>query len=294
MEDDNNLASAQELARRVLENPAERKNIIERFFSERVKAGDEDGAHLAILIRTIIEAANPQEEKKLVITLHGIRTSAPWQKVLADELGTAGFDSKTFDYGFFGALRLILPWKRKAQVKWFSDQYVDKVSNGRVPSIISHSFGTYMIARAMESYGGITFDQVILCGSIVPMDYDWRVLFERGQVKRILNECAERDIAVKASPYFIKDAGPSGAYGFDINDERLCQRFVSKFGHSDYLNLSNFRSSWFPFLRGESPPTSLPALDKKTNWKFWMTIALVLLLLSATIIVVTCRIWPAR
>lgn len=283
------LASAQELTRRVLQDPKERKNIIEEFYSEKVEAGDEDGAHLAILIRTIVEAVNPQEEKKLVITLHGMRTFAPWQKVLADELGTAGFESKTFDYGFFGILRVILPWKRKAQVKWFCDRYLDKVPNGRLPSIISHSFGTYMIARAMESYGGINFDQVILCGSIVPTDYDWRVLFERGQVKRILNECARRDIVVKASPYVIKDAGPSGAYGFDLNDERLCQRFVSKFGHSDYLHLSNFRSSWFPFLRGEPPPTSLPALDKKTNWRFWTTIAILLLLLFAMIIIATCR-----
>jgi hypothetical protein len=94
------------------------------------------------------------DKRSLIITLHGIRTFAPWQKELADELGAMNFESKTLDYGFFGALNVILPWKRKAQVKWFRDEYTAKVPKGKIPSIICHSFGTYMVARAMESYEG--------------------------------------------------------------------------------------------------------------------------------------------
>jgi hypothetical protein len=221
------------------------------------------------------------DTKPLVITLHGIRTFAPWQKVLADELGAKGFESKTLDYGFLGALKVILPWKRKAQVKWFRDEYTSKIPDGELPSIICHSFGTYMVARAMESYEGIKFNQIILCGSIIPPDYDWQTLFERGQVNRVLNECAKKDIVVKASPFFIGDAGPSGAQGFDSRDDnRLCQRYVSKFGHSDYLHSLNYRTNWLPFLKGGSPPKDLQPLNKKFNWKIWLTITLLLLLIS--------------
>jgi tetratricopeptide (TPR) repeat protein len=225
------------------------------------------------------------DKKPLVISLHGIRTFAPWQKVLADELGAKGFESKTLDYGFLGALKVILPWKRKAQVKWFRDEYTSKIPDGNLPSIICHSFGTYLVARAMENYEGIKFDQIILCGSIIPPDYDWQVLFDRGQVKRVLNECAKKDLVVKASPFFISDAGPSGAYEFDIkNDPRLCQRSVSKFGHSDYLHLLNFRDNWLPFLKGGPPPKDLPPLNKTFNWKIWLTITLLFLLLLSLII----------
>ena len=191
-------------------------------------------------------------KKDLVITLHGIRTFAPWQKDLADELGKAGFNTKSLQYGYFSSLRLIRPSQRRKSIEWFRDQYtqISREYPDVVPSIIAHSFGTYLVARALEMFDGIKFDQVILCGSIVPQDYDWNQLFENGQVNRVLNECAKKDIVVKAAPFFVQDAGPSGAHGFDQNsDGALCQRSISKFGHSDYLHVLNFTNNWFPFLK---------------------------------------------
>jgi len=230
------------------------------------------------------EWLSPSDEdgRKLVITLHGIRTFAPWQKELADELGRAGFESKTLDYGFFGALKLMLPWKRRAQVRWFLGKYTE-IKNAHpytTPCIIAHSFGTYLIAQSLEQYS-LKFDQIILCGSIIPRDYDWNALFTLGQVKRVLNECAKKDIVVKAAPFFIRDAGPSGAHGFEQQcNQFLCQRFVSKFRHSDYLHSLNFTESWIPFLKGGPAPSNRPPLNRKLNWKFWLTVIAFFLLFS--------------
>ena len=218
--------------------------------------------------------------RKLVITLHGIRTFAPWQKELADELGKAGFYTKSLHYGYFSSWKLIRSSKRRRQIEWFREQYTQIVSeySGTTPSIIAHSFGTYIVARALEVFNGIKFDQVILCGSIIPRNYDWLELFEQGQVKRVLNECAKKDIVVKAAPFFISDAGASGAYGFKpVQDDHLCQRTISKFTHSDYLHVLNFRENWIPFLSGEKPPKDR-LFRVPFNWKVWVTRVTLLLL----------------
>ena len=95
-------------------------------------------------------------DKELVITLHGIRTFAPWQKDLADELGKAGFHTKSLQYGYFSALKLIRPSQRRKHIEWLRDQYtqITREYPGVVPSIIAHSFGTYMVSRALEVFDG--------------------------------------------------------------------------------------------------------------------------------------------
>ena len=90
---------------------------------------------------------------------------------------------------------------------------------------------------------------------------------------------------VKASPFFIKDAGASGVYGFSQGDNtNLCQRFISKFGHSDYLHVLNFTENWFPFLKGGNPPKDRPSLNAEVNWRFWFTRIMLLILLIGIVI----------
>lgn len=231
----------------------------------------------------VVSLRGHEASKRVVITLHGIRTFAPWQKDLADELGKAGFNTKSLQYGYFGALKLVSHTHRKKQIDWFRDQYtlIQKEYPDTVPSIIAHSFGTYIVARALEMFDGIKFDQVILCGSIIPQGFDWQELFNSGQVRRVLNECAQKDIVVKSSPFFIQDAGPSGVYGFNQNDNiHLYQRFISKFGHSDYLHVLNFSENWIPFLKGGYTPKDRPTLNEEVNWRYWLTRIILLLLLT--------------
>ena len=50
------------------------------------------------------------------------------------------------------------------------------------PSVIAHSFGTYLVARALSDFEGARLRALILFGSIVSETFDWGTLVARGQV----------------------------------------------------------------------------------------------------------------
>src|ERR1051325_2864688 len=104
--------------------------------------------------------------RPIVISLHGIRTRGGWQKELTQTLNESGFVHVPLDYGFFGALQLLLPFARRKKVDWFRDRYGQAVGDGPPPSLIAHSFGTYIATEAMRIYPSVRFDRIILCGSI--------------------------------------------------------------------------------------------------------------------------------
>lgn len=47
--------------------------------------------------------------KRVVISLHGIKTRGVWQKELAPELALGGFVPYVLDYGHLGAIELMRP-----------------------------------------------------------------------------------------------------------------------------------------------------------------------------------------
>ena len=222
--------------------------------------------------------------RRLVISLHGIRTRAAWQKQeLHRELDHAGFRHEPLDYGFFSSLRLLNPWSRRRQVDWFRDQYSRLVEpHDDPPSIIAHSMGTYIVARAMFLYPQIRFDSLILCGSIIPTDFQWTELSQRGQVRKVLNECASGDFWARIVPWFVKDAGPSGAQGFeDKADGRVQEHHHADWRHSDFFHELSYRDVWIPFLLDK--PFATPTRTNgtlRTNIRFRATIGVLTLLLA--------------
>jgi hypothetical protein len=128
------------------------------------------------------------KDSQVVMSLHGIRTRGTWQKELVPELSRAGFIPVPLDYGWFGAVKLLLPWSRQKQVDWFRDEYLKKCDSHQCtrPCMIAHSFGTYLVASSVHKYM-IEFDRVIFCGAIVRRDYPWSQLIDHGLVQRALN-----------------------------------------------------------------------------------------------------------
>ena len=128
------------------------------------------------------------ETARVVISLHGIRTRGKWQKELAPLLNQSGFTAVLSDYGYFNALELLLPWSREKRVKWFLDEYIRERNRLHYvrpwPSIIAHSFGTYLVASAMQKYPQINFDRIIFCGSIVKCDFPWVSLRREDKCER--------------------------------------------------------------------------------------------------------------
>jgi hypothetical protein len=228
------------------------------------------------IMRLAARATTPE----LVISSHGIRTRGAWQKAVNSELQKQGFRHELLDYGFFSAVQLILPWSRARKVDWFLAEYEKLVTEpGIVPSLIAHSFGTYIVARAMEKYPEIRFDRVIFCGSIVRRNFEWESLIGTGRVGALLNERGGRDVWVKLAEWIIPDAGASGVAGFSCSGPDIYQRLRPRFRHSDYFYPLNYTNNWIPYLLGALPSEIAVERKRAVNWRFWLLIACGLIIL---------------
>ena len=114
------------------------------------------------------------------MTVHGIRTNGRWQKTLSEVLSQNKIQVKNFDFGYFILIKLLIPYYRTKMIEDFNKFYNETINvksskvnlkdHQKLPSVVAHSFGSYIIGWAMEKYSGIRFDKVILCGSILPED----------------------------------------------------------------------------------------------------------------------------
>jgi serine/threonine-protein kinase len=55
------------------------------------------------------------------------------------------------------------------------------------PDIIAHSFGTWLVGHALESNPDIQVGRVVLTGSILRPDFNWKEHMPSGQVEAVLN-----------------------------------------------------------------------------------------------------------
>lgn len=219
--------------------------------------------------RDVLDIAKYDRTPRLVISIHGIRTRGAWQKEVNSDLQKSGFRHELLDYGHFWAFQLLIPGMRAKKVEWFRREYEKSVAGLKSrPSIIAHSFGTYIVAGALLKYREILFDRLILCGSIVRRDYPWSRLLENGQGNAVLNEYGSRDIWAKLAQWAVADAGASGAEGFEISDPALYQRRRPQFRHSDFFFPLNYEKNWIPFLRGLEPEAQVLEHNARPNWRF--------------------------
>ena len=211
--------------------------------------------------------------RPLVVSLHGIRTRGAWQKEINIALNQAGFDHQPVDYGRFGLIRFLLPFARNGCVDRFRDNCRQKAGESAEgnPSLIAHSLGSYIATKAMARYG-LRFDQVILCGSIVPTDYDWDAIVAGGFADRVLNDHGRVDTWARVAEYVVADAGASGLSGFERTAKgKVINRDHPDWGHSTYFHDLNYARSWIPFLQ-KRDPERLPAVrPPKVNRRFRRT-----------------------
>jgi hypothetical protein len=88
---------------------------------------------------------------RVVVTIHGIRTHGQWQKAITPYLASHGLVPYHIDFGWFHALKFLVPWTRERQIEATRNELrnlVDKVNARRI-SIIAHSFGTLLAMQAL-------------------------------------------------------------------------------------------------------------------------------------------------
>jgi tetratricopeptide (TPR) repeat protein len=193
---------------------------------------------------------------KILCPLHGIRTHAEWQRGLSDLATSRGWVCRLerWSYGRFSLPAFLTPLTREAKLGWLRRQYDAEMHDrrldikaGRLPSIVAHSFGTYILGYALLRFDTLRFNKVILCGSILPLDFPWDRIIARGQVQAVRNEFGVRDPWVRRVCWFVRDTGPSGAVGFVRKHERLEQEEFD-FDHSEYFDAAHMEDRWLPFL----------------------------------------------
>jgi pimeloyl-ACP methyl ester carboxylesterase len=201
----------------------------------------------------------------LAITIHGIRTHAHWQKVTGDILNDHNIKHRSYDFGRYGLPRFLLSSSREKQVDNFYDFYNLIVKDKSLtlepddylkrPSIIAHSFGSYIVGYCMLKYRDVKFDKIILCGSILPVGFDWFTLFSRDQVNFVRNEYGLKDSWSRIVGRAVRGTGESGCNGFRFLSTIFSEERFDYFHHSDYFHPSHIENYWIPFLKRQ--PLSL-------------------------------------
>jgi hypothetical protein len=167
---------------------------------------------------------------------------------------------------------------------------------GERPDVIAHSFGTWLLYKALVTDSDLKVGRVILTGSIIPPDFGWKKLIDSGQVQAVLCHHAEKDIVVRLAQYGISESGPSGHRGFN-DRESVVHKLESTFGHSDFFsarNLSNVMENvWGPFL--SCPISSLASLNEHrhglaeglwhpSRWRYVTRLAKNMILMAALLV----------
>jgi pimeloyl-ACP methyl ester carboxylesterase len=193
---------------------------------------------------------------RVLISIHGVETDGKWQDEIDRSFqAIAGFAYDKYKYGKFHFWNAALAAARDAEILAFSKKWDDVYTRTRVvPSVIAHSFGTYIIWGAMDTFPVVSFDRVILCGSILDCGFDWSKMIAAGRVQAVMNETAGDDsvVVLFRNPVLrslIRGSGPSGLDGFKVSTPMLEQRHYAHLKHSDAFVLkAHCDVFWRPFI----------------------------------------------
>ena len=196
-----------------------------------------------------------KQKRKVVISLHGINTDGAWQKDVAPIISEQGWVYYPLHYGNFSPWEFIQNKERMEKLDWFRKEFesIHKHIQPIVPSLVAHSFGTYIACNALDKFKGIRLDKLILCGSIVPREFDWKRIIERKQVTMVKNDSGGKDFWAGVSGKFVTGTGPSGREGFASKHERLFDDHFERFEHSVFFGYDHYESEWIPFLEKDLP-----------------------------------------
>lgn len=207
-------------------------------------------------LRTRPRSANvPGKRKGLLITIHGIRTHAPWNAEVSRFASSQGWVVAPFVYGYTPAVALVCESRRRSILTAFRTWLDELVVAERLPvSVIAHSFGTYVFARYLTGFDEPPhrFQSAVLTGCILDESLHWKARFS-GKVGKVLNEVAPADPWVCYMPAVRRVAreplfGAAGVNGFLYKDDLVEERTTNLFDHGSALLRDVVCGRWLPFL----------------------------------------------
>jgi hypothetical protein len=186
-----------------------------------------------------------------VVLIHGIRTTAGWQEMMRDELSTlSGVVVKRLGYGWLDVVRFWLPWTRRRPINLLRSRIIDVIKVARADhpgaalSVVAHSFGTYALAEVLRSNELIVFHRVVLCGSVLPVEFEWE-RFEHQVTGGIVNDVGVRDLWPVLAQATSWGYGASGTFGFKHGRVEDRNHDVD---HGGFFTREFVRQYWLPWL----------------------------------------------
>jgi serine/threonine-protein kinase len=196
--------------------------------------------------------------RELVVTVHGVESRGEWQDVVTPVMsGIDGLVYVPHAYGPFPWWQASIPPARRRQVDGLHarlSELQERYPHVH-PSVIAHSFGSYLVAAVLDEYPAVTLDRLVLCGSVVTCGYDWAAIKKAGRVDAIRNETCGDDRVVRSFRHSIvrvamPGSGPSGIDGFSARCGALEQQHFAHFRHSTQLvSPMHCLTYWLPFIR---------------------------------------------
>ncbi len=211
---------------------------------------------------------------KIVVTIHGIRTTGGWQKEITPALASHGLIPYHINYGYFFTTRFFFKPFRERQIEAIRRELINLRKDTGVNriSIIAHSFGTFIAMEALRRDNGeLKYDRVVLTGSILPRNFDWRTLFERELATAVFNVRATSDWVVSLAAFLSGsgggrlaraahwltglNAGDSGRRKFDFDGARLLDEEIE--GHHSIAHDRVRFGKWARFISYPRLPDDL-------------------------------------
>jgi hypothetical protein len=205
------------------------------------------------------------EKVGILVTIHGLFSRSEWNMDISPIASSQGWIVAPYIYDT-NKPDLLFDTKKRAKVvddfrEWIYDinqRYDHEVS------IVAHSFGTYIVGAYLTGFDEnecppVTFNSVILTGSILSVDFDWEKY--RGlSVGSIYNMIAPNDEYVKYMPesdlkkYIGMSSlfGRSGVEGFVSDTPMLSQSKNTIFTHTNTIKRDIIETKWMPFLNANT------------------------------------------
>ncbi len=214
----------------------DRKDRFKRALSMSLRAlrttRDGGGNPFAMPNTFAVNGAAPDGDPKVtdvVFVIHGIRDRGFWTRKIARKVmeQVTQSDRKvramTLSYGYLAMAPFVLPWVRRAKVRWMMDAYAEW--RALYPNAdfyyVGHSNGTYLAARALRDYPAARFKRIVFAGSVVKKQYKWETAItgKWRQVDAVMNYVASKDWVVAIFPNGLSwvpllDLGSAGHHGF--------------------------------------------------------------------------------
>ena len=204
------------------------------------------------------------EKAGILVTIHGLLSRAEWNMDIVPVASSQGWIVAPYFYEENGVDLLFSKTNRDKVVDDFRNWLYDIVKrfDGNV-SIISHSFGTYIVAAYLDGFDEkepppVALNGIVMTGSILNVDFNWEK-YKGLSVGSVYNMVAPNDEFVKYMPEtdWKKIIGMSslfglaGLKGFTSKASILNQSTNNIFTHTNTIKRDIIETKWMPFLNAK-------------------------------------------